>query len=500
MKKRFILLLAIVLLLSASLFASCVKKPGGDPTPPDPPKDEVAEAIGFAKQNYGNREFKILLNNSAGFDSDFIAESTDSDTVKAETYRRNSACEEYLGISLIYDPKPGNWNSSMPEDLRQLIMTDSCDYDLVVMGLNTGIIGGEISSYKNIMEMNSVNLNHSWWVQDMVEQNSINEQLYFLCGDACTTNYSSIGCVFANLSVAEQFNVDVDFYQLVNDGNWTMEEFYTQFKKVSMDANSDDGALDPAKGDTVGWLVCEDGVPVRLMWSGCGFNLISRQDNGTFALCDRLDDRMITFISGLKAAWDDEHSAYAAATSDKTSAQVMVDTFVDNRAFLVASMLKTAESFQTSQIRSKFAFLPLPKYNADQVDYISTNMARYNALFFPVVVKDPTLSGQVAEFMGYYGQRYIIPAYYDTSLKYRQNDAEANIAMLDLIREKLIVTPNESYGVIGGSDSIMYLTQLNPLTTGIAGKNFYTNPTSVWETTYNTIYDKIDSYVFQYYQ
>ena len=495
MKKVLLLLLALSLTLA--FLTACQKN---DAPPVDTSEEETkaeittADILGFDKQNY-NKEFKILLNNSIElYERDFKVDANASDVVSVATYDRNLACEEYLGLSLEYVPEGGNYNSGMPDRLYNLVMNGACEYDMVAMGMNTGIIGRYIDIYQNILKMDYIELTHPWWVQDMTNQISINGQLYFLTGDACVTTYAYIGCIFANLNVAENFNLDVDFYELVKSGNWTMEEFLRLFKLVGVDENND-GTYDP-KIDTYGWA--NIGIGVRLIWSSCDISLVERQDNGTIAVRETLDDRVIKFVESIKTALDDPHSSYLV--DNTASIAIAIDSFVSDRVLFASYMLSLAESLKVNNIESPFAILPLPKYDTQQKDYISTNMPAYNALSFPISIQSLDMSAQVAEFMGWYGQEYIIPAYYDQALKYRQNDVEANIEMIDLIREKLRVTPNEIYGVMSTSNASapMYYTQTTPTNTA-ADTGFYSNPASVWKGAYASMSDTIKSYVLQYY-
>lgn len=493
MKKLLLLLLALT--LSLTLLTAC----NNNDTPPidtDTEEEETekelttADILGFDKKNYGE-EFLILLNDGAAITkADFFAEEDASDRVSIATYDRNLACEEYLGISLQYVPKNGVWNSGITNEIYTLVSTGACDYDMAAIALNAGIMGGHISIFQNIMQMDYIEPTHSWWVQDMIDQVAINNQLYFLTGDTCVTTYAYIGCIFANLDVAENFNLGVDFYETVKSGNWTMEEFYRLFKLVGEDTDNN-GSFDPAT-ETYGWS--NNNISVRLMWSCCNMNLIERQEDGTFALIPSLDDRLITFISQLKTELSDPHQSLVPASAD------MVKAFVADRVLFAADLLSAAGSLKAANIESDYAILPMPKLDTNQADYISTNMPAYNALFFPVTVENPDMSAQVAEYMGWYGQENIIPEYYDQTLKLRQNDSEANIEMIDLIREKLRVTPNELYGIIGetGSDTVMYMLQT--ISSNLSTDGFYSNPVSVWKTRYTTFADRINSYVFKYYQ
>ena len=149
-------------------------------------------------------------------------------------------------------------------------------------------------------------------------------------------------------------------------------------------------------------------------------------------------------------------------------------------------------------MQSDFAILPLPKYDREQSDYISTNVSAYNALFFLSSTANPDLSGKVAEFMGWYGKEYIIPAYYDNYLKLRSSNKEENIEMLDLIRDKLRVSPNELYGVIENVIGRTALTDENVLNI-TTEPPFYSNPVSQWEKITRVANKKIQEYIMKYY-
>ena len=495
MKKLLLLILALTLCLS--LLTACQKENEKTPAETNDEEDTVdtlttADILGFDKQNY-NKEFNILLNDRPQNIVDFHAAEGSSDKLSTAVYERNLACEEYLGISINITTEPGQWNSGMPEKIYNLVLNGACEYDMVAMGLNTSIIGGHIDIYKNIMQMDYVEPTHSWWVQDLIDQVSINNQLYFLTGDACISTYKYIGCVFTNLAVADNYNLDVDFYELVKSGNWTMEQFITLFKKVGVDRNNDGDYID--EDEEYGW--CNFNTGVRMMWSSADVNLIEAKADGTFAPRESLDDRIINFITTLKGAYDDPRSTY----SDDTNA--MVSAFSQDRVLFVTWYLYAAELYKASNVESPFAILPLPKYDNQQKDYISTNASAYNALFFPTTVKTPEMSAQVAEFMGWYGQHTVVPEYYDQTLKYRQNDVEANIEMLDLIRDKLRVTPNETYGVLdtknGGRNALISMTQMTKANAG-AETGFYTTPSSVWGTRYPNFKAWTESYVNKFFK
>ena len=490
MKRVLAFLIAIMILLTVVLTSCSNGDQGGEENTSDTVSTDVSyEAeLGFDKQSYG-KTFRILLNNIYPiFERDFYAEALNGNDINSVVYERNVACEQYLGIDIEYILEPGDWKSGITDKVANDVLAGGeCSYDMMVVAVNAGLNGGNIGIYQNIMEMEYIDFDHEWWIQDMIDQNSINGQLYFLAGDACMTTYSSMGCVFANLSVAENYQINVDFYKSVKDGTWTVEQLFTQFKKVGNDGG--DGTIDPLT-DIYGW--CDHGVATRLMWSSCDISMLERKSDDRFVLVESLDDRAIDFAKLMKNACDDEHS-YHTEKDDE-----MADAFTTNRVLFATTQLARIEDIKARNMESSFAVLPLPKYDADQADYISTAMANHNAIFFPITIASPELSAKVAEFMGWYGQKNVIPEYYDVNLKFKQNDDVANLEMLDLLRDKLRVTPNETYGAVAGGKSVMTMTQTTKSNTSETG--FYSNPVGVWEKSVGSLSAEIEAYIFKYYQ
>ena len=494
MKKTFIRLLSLALciVMMAAMFISCAKEEEESDSKKGNGTDKgVKSVLGFEEQDYEGKQFNVLVNNSYDLtERDFYIADPGADNLSKVIYERNVACEDYLGITLNYIREPGAYDSGLPNKIKIQVDAGACEYDMIAMALNTGISGGYIDIYNNVMQMKYINLEHEWWVQDTIEQCSINEQLYFLAGDACLSTYSNIGCILANLTVGENENLGVDLYETVRNGEWTIDEMIRLAKLVGSDLDGD-GLQNPGS-ETYGW--CMHNVLVRLMWSSCGIDLIVREPAGNFVLRDSLDQRILDFVEKLKNAFDDPHTNYV---SDDDPA---IDDFVKDRAYLMSTYLGIAEKLKAHNIDSPFAILPMPKYDMAQEDYISTNFPFHNALFFPGTAEAPALCGMVAEFMGWQGKEIVVPEYYDVSLKYKKSDVTANIEMLDLIRDKLRITPNESYGVISveGIGAVMGWTQLTTYTA--SGDRFYATPESFWKKNSAQVAQKINDYVLQYYK
>lgn len=495
--KRFIsAFLAILMLVSVMMVVSCAPQEEPENTVSTDLEGELtlADLLGFDKQDNAQKEFTIMNNGRFDFtERDFYVADSTADNLSKAIYERNVACEEYLGITLNVDKSPNAKDNTNSDQINKQVMAGgTCTYDMVSAG-HGQFLFVPIGTWTNILQMDYINLDHEWWVKGTLDHLAINNQLYLIVGDACPSMYSYVGTTFVNLAVAEEYQINVDFYDLVKSGDWTLDEFFRLFKLVGEGKDTID-----INTDTVGWL--NHGISGRFLFTSAGLEMIQRQADGTFALRKTLDSRITDYVAKMYNAFEDPHSEYIGA--DDT----MIKCFTDDRALFVTTYLGQAEKFRSNNMDSPFAILPMPKYDDNQTDYIASNAGAFDALAFPRTVASADLCGQVAEFMSYYGKEYVIPEYYDVKLKYKDNDVAKNIEMLDLIREKLIITPNESYGSIKpageGQNEMMYYTQLTYYTTGKKGNGdvaFYANPISLWERKYSTAATTIKNYVLTYY-
>ena len=80
-----------------------------------------------------------------------------------------------------------------------------------------------------------------------------------------------------------------------------------------------------------------------------------------------------------------------------------------------------------------FGILPYPKGDASQEEYCNTLHAYGNALMCIPDAADPEMSAAVMEVLSYYGQKELLPAYYDITLVGKGIRDEESEEMLDII-------------------------------------------------------------------
>ena len=90
-------------------------------------------------------------------------------------------------------------------------------------------------------------------------------------------------------------------------------------------------------------------------------------------------------------------------------------------------------------MESDFGILPYPKLNTTQEEYYHT-VAPYNSQFIcvPLIQNDVERTGTITEALAYYGQKIVLPAYYDVTLIGQSARDEESEAMVEIILDPLV--------------------------------------------------------------
>ena len=84
-----------------------------------------------------------------------------------------------------------------------------------------------------------------------------------------------------------------------------------------------------------------------------------------------------------------------------------------------------------------FGIIPLPKYDEKQEGYYTSSRDGRTMFVIPNDVKDVDYVGLITEALAVASHKYVIPAYYDVTLKTKAARDDESAAMLDIIRDGL---------------------------------------------------------------
>lgn len=399
-----------------------------------------------------DREVRIIV---MGENRKYFSFDTSSETkISKAIYRRNEQVEKRLGISLkMIDVH----SSDFFQRIRVSQLGGEFAYDLAVLPSESSSFAIEEFFY-NLLDKdnrNYTNLSHSWYNQRYVEAAPINGVLPFVTGDMTPETWDHMSVMYYNKDLSDAY--DYPLTEIVREARWTIEIMREMTREVHNDIN-ENGVFD--EGD-LGGLAIARASDCRALLYATGFQIAGRDENNAVTLS--FSQRNSDTASHLYQIYTDKTNTFWNASDSSIARNV----FIGGQAMLLCDTLGQASKIKDAKFN--YGILPLPRYNAAQVDYISVPSSV--SLIGVLCNNDISASTATLEVMGYYSQLEILPAY---KTSFGLTDQE-NLQMLGIVLES--ITPNFEtvWYSVGISEGILAQIQ-----SGSAFTDFWKNNSAVY--------------------
>ena len=327
-----------------------------------------------------------------------------------------------------------------------------------------------------------------WWDQSATESLSIGGKLYFNAGDISIMSKIVSTAITFNKEMLKKSFPDVDLYQMVKDKEWTFDKMIEMSKEVTADT---DGTPGMTYTDT--WGLSSAYGDVSIFYIGGGKNYIKKDsdDIPVVAINEAASTTSIQrILENLQLV--DEWVFHCDTVPDASQKWVIsLDVFGQNRALFRTSAFSAIKKLRQYDDADDFGIVPTPLLDDNQDEYATYCSAR---MAYGIVIPK-SLSRNEAEFsafmievMAFGGMKYITPAYYDTTLKYRDLRDDESAELLDLIFDNVVYDLGIIYDFGGISSMIESLMKSS--STGIASE--YESKSNVIQTAIETCLDAYD--------
>ena len=279
-----------------------------------------------------------------------------------------------------------------------------------------------------------ISLEKPWWNQNVRTEGTIYGSLYFASGAITHTQVSTANVLWYNKDMYNEYFSTMgkkDIYQVVRDGEWTLDYLYDLVSNVWED-NDNNGEI--SSGDVIGFI-SENG--------GAG----GRMDAWFYALgCDltKIDPE----VGEPVACFYDEHTveAYDALVNFyMNSGGVFTPGLTWGETDFVNgnTMFRLYTLGHGSQFRDcPFAFgvLPIPKYDTEQASYRAVPDINSSMLTVISTVEDERLDmvSATIELMAAESYKTVIPTYVDVVLKSKQANTPEDAEMVQLVLDSMV--------------------------------------------------------------
>ena len=264
------------------------------------------------KEHMGERdmdgfELRILATSKelAFCEAQYVPSELTGDPVNDAVYERNNILEELYNckLSVIFvDP-----HATVEDKVRNDTMAGDVDYNVVSTGvssLSALAVSGAFTDLYSIEDSNLC-LYEEWWDQQAVKQLSIDNKLFFACGDILFTDDERTHMLFFNKGLIEENELD-DPYQLVRDNKWTLDVLHEMVRAAAKDAG--DGQMDVDSGDTWGYIGAAFDCYKFIL--GCNATMVTKDENDIPVISVMEEKNVEAFEKAFSLITDSQHAAY----------------------------------------------------------------------------------------------------------------------------------------------------------------------------------------------
>lgn len=449
-------------------------------------KDDIPADLNYSGANDNTITF-FVRNDSDGWKYEMDVDEITNDTLWDSIYERNRTVEARLGVEITTIGQLGAWGKHTEwfQTLRNAVNTKSGDFDTAAIYLSQGASLAVEGMYYNLYEFPNINLSKPWWNQSICEEATLFDALYFLSGDIAYTETNGGKCLFFNKTMFERLygTRDLNLYDIVEAGEWTIDLFYELVEGAWEDTNSS-GITD--NGDIVGLNVqfasngnsrMDSWIPalgLRITSMPEGFPVLSLYNERSVAAFEKLQNLYEKNVGTLQGD--------AAANPDST--------FATGKALFDLYTLSNGGNLR--DMTDPYGVLPLPKFDEEQESYGTNPDASVSLVVVLSSCFDDKVEmvGATLELMAAESYRKVTPTFYEVVLKSKYSNDPRDADMYDLILNSFVYDFGFIYAAQMGGISGLFRN-----TTVDFAQLYESNETS-YETALENLIDKLDEIAF----
>lgn len=440
--------ISAMLALSMLFAASCGGQAGSSETTSGSESSDaatVAEKAEYEKPDvdYGGKTVTYIAHqwssnwviNSYKLDSD----EENGDQINDAIVKRNRAVEETLKIKLEVLPLTEMTDRDSPTNFNKYALSGEDMFSFAI--LMSGVLPSLVTTEGMFADLNSIptlDLSHSWWNQAANEEYTIYGKQQIAVGDICYFNNGAPVVVYFSRELVEK-NKFENPYEIVSSGKWTLEKML----KMASDATSDLNGNDTIDTEDQFGLAAES-ASLGYILECAGDRLTGRDRDGNITITVNNEKTPALCELFINATKDPR-----TIILDGKVKTVLKTSFSSNfTEFFVPKMMADELLFFTNQLhvalnlramQTEFGILPMPKYDEAQEKYYSFGNAAFSdCLAVPGTCSDLEMTGNVIEAMGYYSQKYITPAFINTTVMDKAVRDEESAKIVQMVLENRV--------------------------------------------------------------
>ena len=364
---------------------------------------------------------------------EYIATEVNGEFINDAVYKRNSEVCEDLGVTFVYPTVSDN--GGQHTNFTNVVSTayksgDGENYQ-ILSNLSyyapSMITSGYLYNYAAIPNSH-INTDKNYWNSAYVENGTINGKYYFTIGDMSIRLCQMLEVVYMNDRLADSYlkSEEKNMYQLVYDHEFTFEKFR------QLISYADNGAATGVYGAA---LPCNS-YSIDGLQAGFGLDLIEKSSDGAITINTNTEHN-VEIVEAMRELY--YNNTCVLNSTD------CVNAFSGEGALFMVTRLIAATTLQDAG--TDYSIYPLPLWNSEQADYISTVHDAYQIIAIISTVDDDTaeMISAVLEDMNYRSTDTVHTAVYQLTYQTRYSDTAEEAEMFEFIYSHINISTGTIY-------------------------------------------------------
>ena len=458
MKAKQLLALLLALLTVMSVFVSC----GGDPVDsekPDNKETQGSDVVDPGTSGGDETELshdlpaginfadvtnpKITFFSRTGREGEIYAEELLDEDLNDAIYWRNKTVQDALGVEIVTISQDCTWTSGATHfsewnnTLRNAVQTTTHDFDAAMIYAGTGSSLAIEGCYMDLAELDMLSLKRPWWNQSLLDVATVYNSLYFASGAIAYSQLSEANVMYFNKDLYSEFfsaSDKKDIYQVVRDGEWTIDYMYDLVSEVWVDADTNG---EKSSGDTMGFVgtATQSNGSMDSWFYALGCNLTVMDESIGEPVPAFYGEHTIQAYEKLSNLYTNNEGAWCLTASDQSHGDT---TFGNGNAMIMLGKFASGGSLREATFA--YGVLPVPKFDIEQENYVAIPEVTSSMVTILSTVEDERLDmvSATIELMAYESYKTVIPTYIDVVLKSKQANSPDDAEMVQLILDSMV--------------------------------------------------------------
>jgi ABC-type glycerol-3-phosphate transport system substrate-binding protein len=384
--------------------------------------------------DFEGRVINVVSSDRSWWIDEVTVPEFNGEVVNDAVYNRNLAVETRLNLKINNIKIPyANSNSSTVDAVKIAVQSGTRDYDIAFVNAYQSLYNSLNGIYHNLYDIEYLDLGKPYWSQGVNQAIEFRGAQYAATGSIALSTMRFAFVTIFNKDIFDQNSLTY-LYEPVRQNKWTLDYQYSLVRDFYSDLN---GNNREDIGDLYGFItneyICSDPY-----WAACEVHILGRDADGAYKYVldiGKLSDVVDNLLT-LYNATGTLVIVHKAADAEQDDMRKM---FAEGHGAMVTLRLMEVEHSDMRNMESPYGIVPIPKYNEEQENYHTLMHDQFTVVSVTATVleEDYGVMGAFLEAMASESHRRVIPAYYESALKYKYSHDPESWEMLDIVIENI---------------------------------------------------------------